>query len=251
MDNSSGNRPEILVVRHSRPGFGFNFETEEGSPRGMAPRFTTLLFSELSELPDPRRYDGVLVFGGAMFVHETEAHPWLLSEMRFIEAALKEEVPLAGICLGGQLLAHVLGARVYRLERPEFGYHTITLNPEGGRSPIFAGFEKTFTAFEWHYEGFDIPEGGVRLAESAYWPNQAFSYGDRTFGLQLHLEFTREHLLHMFGSEKSSIPQGFVSTKSIRETGEDSASALSIQASMLRFLENFAALAQRCCARRT
>lgn len=239
---------EILIVRHSRPSFAFNFEDRFSCPSTyiMQPvNFSTVLFSDRDVDLDPAKYDGVLVFGGAMYVHETHKHPWLVREMNFIERTLKSGVPIVGFCLGGQLLAHVLGAKVYKLTEPEFGYHSITLTKEGLVSPLFKGFPESFIGFEWHYEGFDLPDNAKLLAQSHYWSHQAFSWGSKAFGLQVHLEFSYEHLLSMFEKDREGIPQGFASTNSIDETAQDKASAAAIHASMQQFVTNFAEFASQ------
>lgn len=247
MDTTDTKPLEFLIIRHSRPGFSFNFEADTELQRAMSAHFSTLLFSELAATnaayPDLTQYDAVLVFGGAMFVHETHKYPWLLDEMKFIEAVLKADIPLTGICLGGQLLAHVLGARVYKLDQPEFGYHALSLTPEGQHASIFEDFASTFTAFEWHYEGFDIPHGAVKLAESSFWPNQAYAYGANVFGLQFHLEFSYDHLAYMLTNDKSEVPHETVAARSIHETLDDRSSARSVALSMRQLILNMSRLA--------
>ncbi len=247
MDTHTVKPLELLIVRHSRSGFAFNFELNNQLQSALHAHFSTILFSEIAETQalqvNPHQYDAVLVFGGAMFVHETQKYPWLVHEMKFIETVLKAGIPLVGICLGGQLLAHVLGARVYKIDKPEFGYHAISLTPEGQKSSIFKGFEHTFTAFEWHYEGFDIPHGAVKLAESLFWPHQAFAWGANAFGFQFHLEFTYDHLAYMLRNDKSEVPQESVAARSITETLQDQISADAVARTMGQLVQNIGELA--------
>ena len=132
---------------------------------------------------------GVVVFGGPFVVDRTDDHPFLLDEHRLIEACLETETPLLGICQGAQSLAHVLGASVGPPEsgQSEFGYYEIHPTDQGReflREPLFVT--------QSHFHEFAIPDGGVRLAYSDTFENQAFRYGTCAYGLQFHPEVTIE-----------------------------------------------------------
>jgi GMP synthase (glutamine-hydrolysing) len=131
---------------------------------------------------------GTVIYGGGQNVSEQEKYPFLTEELYWIEACLSRDIPSLGLCLGGQLMAHALGAQVRRRQPEECEFGCYPLYPtETGQDWIPAGFHGT----EAHYEEFDIPADAVHLASSERFPNQAFRYGDRHFGLQFHPEINR------------------------------------------------------------
>ncbi len=132
---------------------------------------------------------GIVVYGGKFNVFDTDLHPFLKDEARLIEQAIDTGLPLLGICQGAQQIAHTLGATVG--PRPdglhEFGYHGLAVSEEAQ-----AIIPDGLVVAQAHFHGFDIPAGAVRLAGTPAFPNQAFRYGDRAFGLQFHPEVTIE-----------------------------------------------------------
>jgi GMP synthase (glutamine-hydrolysing) len=137
------------------------------------------------------RYHGLVVFGGWMGVYEADRYAHLKVEMRLIEQALKRDIPVLGICLGSQILAHVLGAKVRKHEEKEVGWSEVTLTEAGKRDPLLSHFSPTEKLFQMHGDTFDIPANCVHLAESRSCASQAFRYGDKAYGLQFHLEIDR------------------------------------------------------------
>jgi GMP synthase (glutamine-hydrolysing) len=130
--------------------------------------------------------DLLVILGGIMGANDEAEHPWLLEELRLVERALKSGTQVIGLCLGGQILARVLGARVYRAEAVELGYPQIMPT---GAAPALAPFAANeWRALQWHQDAFDLPAGARRLAESAMTPNQGFAYGDNCLALQFHPE---------------------------------------------------------------
>jgi GMP synthase-like glutamine amidotransferase len=158
---------------------------EEGQHRVI---ITRLFAGEL--LPDPALVDLLVVLGGPMSVHDQYLYPWLVDEKRFLEQVLHRSNPTLGICLGEQLLATVLGARVYGNRHKEIGWFPIGKTEEAGNSRYFSTFPASLPVFHWHGETFDLPAGAVHLARSAVCEHQAFSYGDCVLALQFHLETT-------------------------------------------------------------
>lgn len=140
-------------------------------------------------LPDPAEPELVVVMGGPMSVNDEAHHPWLVAEKAFVRAVLERGTPLLGVCLGAQLMAAALGARVYPGPAREIGWFPV----EG-----LAGTEDSFhfppriEVFHWHGETFDLPPGAVHLARSQACAQQAFQVGPRAIGLQFHLETTPE-----------------------------------------------------------
>ena len=117
----------------------------------------------------------------------TQALPWLADEKRLIAEAVEAGKPFWGVCLGVQLLAASLGARVYRGPAPEVGILPVTLTEEARRDPVFGALPEELPTLQWHGDTFDLPPGAVRLAGSPAYPNQAFKVG-RAYGVQFHLE---------------------------------------------------------------
>ncbi|AJE04006.1 type 1 glutamine amidotransferase [Geobacter pickeringii] len=131
-----------------------------------------------------------VVLGGAMGVHDTARHPFLLDVTRFVGGAVERGLPFLGICLGGQLLADALGAAVTSGAHGEKGTLPVVLTPAGEADPLFAGISREFLTFQWHDDTFAVPPGGTLLASSPACPHQAFRVGNAAYGLQFHPEVT-------------------------------------------------------------
>ncbi len=143
------------------------------------------------ELPPVAELSAVICLGGAMGVHDTAKHPFLLGVKGLIKECVRRETPFLGICLGGQLMADVLGGEVSSNQNGEKGSLSVSLTQAGVEDPLFAGIAQNFSTFQWHNDSFTISPGGVRLAESAACPNQAFRYGANAYGTQFHPEVDR------------------------------------------------------------
>src|SRR5918995_1237298 len=169
-------------------------------------------------LPDWREFDAVLAMGGPMGAGDDADLPWLGPEKQLVRDAVEGGRPFLGVCLGVQLLAAALGARVYADERAEVGLMPVELTEEGRADPLFAGLDDSLVSLQWHGDTFDLPTGSTRLAQSPRVPNQAFRAGDRAYGVQFHLEVTGE-----MAREWGEIP---VYRRSLAETlGEDDGAA--------------------------
>ena len=151
---------------------------------------TVALYAGAHPPEDARGYQAVIVMGGPMGVYDEAAYPFLRAEQHFLRCAMAQDVPLLGICLGSQLLAKALGARVYRNAQKEIGWYTVDLTPAGAADPLFAGLPLSLPVFQWHSDAFDLPAGAIPLASSPLCAHQAFRYGDRVYGLLFHLELT-------------------------------------------------------------
>src|SRR2546428_383274 len=151
---------------------------------------TVALYAGACPPEDARGYQAVIVMGGPMGVYDEAEYPFLRDEQHFLRRAMAQEVPLLGICLGSQLLAKALGARVYRNAQKEIGWYTVDLTPAGAADPLFAGLPLSLPVFQWHGDAFDLPAGARPLASSPLCAHQAFRYGDRVYGLLFHLELT-------------------------------------------------------------
>src|SRR5262249_24470546 len=121
---------------------------------------------------------GLVVLGGPMGVYETNQYPHLRHELRLIEATLGAGAPVLGVCLGSQLLAGALGARVAPAPTKEIGWFTVTTKPAAAADPLFGLLPSSFVALHWHGDVFELPEGATSLASSAKTEHQAFQYGE-------------------------------------------------------------------------
>ena len=146
---------------------------------------------EGGELPAAGTFDAIVAMGGPMSATDDATLPWLTAEKRLIAEAVRGGTPYWGVCLGVQLLAAALGARVYAGEEPEVGLLPVELTAEGRADPVFAGAPADLVTLQWHGDTFDLPAGAVRLAGSDAYPNQAFRF-ERAYGVQFHLEVSTE-----------------------------------------------------------
>jgi GMP synthase-like glutamine amidotransferase len=140
--------------------------------------------------PDAADADGLVFLGGPMSVNDDL--PYLRVEEGIIRAAMERGQPVLGICLGSQLIARATGARVYKNRVKEIGWFDIHLTDRAAKDGLFDAMNRTENVFHWHGETFDLPDGAELLALSERCVNQAFRLGDRTYGLQFHLEVTPE-----------------------------------------------------------
>jgi GMP synthase-like glutamine amidotransferase len=145
-------------------------------------------FYESTLLPNPDEVDLLIIMGGPMSVHDEVEFPWLVDEKQFIRAMIKQEKPVLGVCLGAQLIAHALGARVYNNPVKEIGWFPV--QGVAANKDRYFQFPEMIDVFHWHGETFDLPRGGIHLAGSAACKRQAFQYGASVIALQFHLETT-------------------------------------------------------------
>jgi len=138
--------------------------------------------------PDLSGYDGLVILGGPMNVGQVDDYPHLATELEMVRQALVMDIPTLGICLGAQLIAKALGAQVMQNPVKEIGWYDVSVTREGKTDPLFAHFRETEKIFQWHSDTFEIPEGGVHLAESPTCRHQAFRVGKRVYGFQFHME---------------------------------------------------------------
>jgi GMP synthase (glutamine-hydrolysing) len=155
--------------------------------RGFRIRYLDAGSADLATL-DATKPALLAVLGGPIGAYEEDQYPFLRDELRLIEARLAAERPLLGICLGAQLIARVLGSRVYPGRVRELGWAPLDLT-RAGRAGCLAGLEACGRqVLHWHGDTFDLSAGSERLASTAITDNQAFSLGSKVLGLQFHLE---------------------------------------------------------------
>lgn len=187
----------VLVVQHVDPETP-GILTEILEERGIA--IDTIRTYRGERVPESASgRSGLVVMGGPMGVYEEPRYPHLGAEIRLLRSALEEGLPVLGICLGSQLLAAALGARVAPGTR-EIGWFPVALSPEAASDRLWSGIESPFTPFHWHGDAFDLPSGCVALARSERTAFQAFAYREQAYGFLFHLEVTEPMVRAMTGA---------------------------------------------------
>ena len=157
------------------------------------------------QFPDIKDIDWLIVMGGPMGVGDDVEYPWLVKEKAFIRKAIENRKTVIGICLGSQLIAEILGAKVYPNDQKEIGWYDVKLTETAMRHPLFENFEEQFPVFHWHGDTFDIPVGSDLLMSSDLCVNQAFLYKQSVLGLQFHLEVMEQSLQGMIKNGKKEL----------------------------------------------
>ena len=161
---------------------------------GYAVAYADVGLADLGAI-DVARIDLLVVLGGPISAYEQTLYPFLTAEYRCLETRLQAGRPTLGICLGAQLMAAVLGARVYPARQKEIGWAPIRLT-EAGQTSMLRHIGPDAPVLHWHGDTFDLPVGAALLASTDLCPNQAFSWGPAALGLQFHLEVLASDIEH-------------------------------------------------------
>jgi GMP synthase (glutamine-hydrolysing) len=178
----------VLVLQHiacEPPGVFEDVLDERGA------ELHRVQLDEGEPLPDWREFDAIVAMGGPMSTNDDAKLPWLADEKRAIGDAVRAGMPFWGVCLGVQLLAASLGARVFPGSEPEVGLLPVSMTGEARSDPVFGEAPHELVTLQWHGDTFDLPDGAVRLASSPAYANQAFRF-ERAYGVQFHLEVSGE-----------------------------------------------------------
>lgn len=180
----------VLFIQHidiEGPGTIADFLDDNTLP------YTIVDLSQGDKVPKwEKDFQSVICLGGPMNVYEEEKYRFLKEEDLLLKRIVDEEVPFLGICLGAQLIAKAAGARVTKNPEKEIGWYKIVLNDFGLNDDLFKDLPEVFKVFQWHGDTFGIPYGGKRLAFSELCQNQAFKYGRNAYGIQFHVEVTKD-----------------------------------------------------------
>ena len=178
----------LLVIQHV-PHEGIGTFEPAFKAAGCSMR---LLNSSDRKVTWPRlaEVQGLVVMGGPQSVDEQSVYSYLTKEIELLQQALKAKIPVLGVCLGAQLLAAALGAKVAKNPQKEIGWYPVMREPDADGDPLCEAFGQTETVFQWHGDTFALPKGAVRLASSPLCREQAFRYRDNVYGLQFHVEVT-------------------------------------------------------------
>lgn len=178
--------------------------------------YTVIDVSSGDKLPKLKKdFQAIICLGGPMNVYEEEKYPFLREDDIFLRRVVEDEVPFLGICLGAQLIAKVTGVRVTKNPEKEIGWYKIVLNDHGFKDDLFKDLPEVFNVFQWHGDTFDIPSGGKRLAFSERCQNQALKYGRNIYGIQFHVEVTKNMIAQWADAYKGELEslKGVVSDK--------------------------------------
>ena len=170
---------DVLIIQHEddvTPGTTLQWASERG--------LSTQIWHVARE-PQPlelNQFKALIICGGSMNTFEEAANPWLITEKEFIKKSIDLGKPIFGLCLGSQLLAEVLGGKVYPLHKWEVGFVPVMMKDEANPYELHV--------YHWHQCGFDLPPGAEYLAEGEFWRNQAFRVGSKIYATQFHPETT-------------------------------------------------------------
>jgi GMP synthase-like glutamine amidotransferase len=196
----------VLILKNvssEGPGTIEDFLLAEGVPY----RIVDL---EKEAVPHSGVFDALVMMGGPMSVNEDEIYPYIKKEIAVVKEFISQGRKVFGVCLGAQIMAKALGAKVYVGPQKEIGWYDIDLTEEGIRDPLIerlgvhprtGDFWRKFKVFHWHGETFDIPGGAVRLAKSDIYPNQAFRYGNNAYAFQFHIEVKKDMIYEWLKNE--------------------------------------------------
>jgi GMP synthase (glutamine-hydrolysing) len=175
--------------------------------------------------------DGLLVIlGGPISVNDTAMFPFLDEEIRLLKQRIAADKPTLGICLGAQMIARALGARIYPGDEKEIGWYDLSLTAAGEQSALRYLDAKHCSMLHWHGETFELPVGAALLASSEKFPHQAFSYGKNILALQFHPEVTQRSMEKWFIGHVGEIMQTYgVSVEGLREDTHKYANQLEVQ----------------------
>jgi GMP synthase-like glutamine amidotransferase len=163
------------------------------------------ILSQDQPLPDIDSFDLLVIMGGPMNIYEDDVYNWLKPEKAFIKKSMDQGKKVFGICLGAQLIADVLGAKVFKNITTEIGWYHISLTTEGEKSELVGNLNFSTPVLHWHGDTFSIPENAIHLLQSEACQNQAFSYNDNVLALQFHFEMNSDSLQTIIKLDRNSL----------------------------------------------
>jgi GMP synthase (glutamine-hydrolysing) len=158
--------------------------------------------------PDAGEIDFLVIMGGGMNIYEHRNHPWLVAEKALIAEVISQGKPVLGVCLGAQLIADVMGGKVYQNPEFEIGWFPIRMLEPARKDRLFGHFPAELTALHWHGDTFELPRGATLLASTEGCLNQAFVCQGNVVGLQFHIEVRPEDVRAFVEGETEPLPEG-------------------------------------------
>jgi GMP synthase-like glutamine amidotransferase len=190
----------LLPTSHENVGHIATWASRQGHT------LTRTLLCDHEPLPDVADIDWLIITHGLASVHDPDLQTWQDREKAMVDQAVDWGLPVLGLGRGAEMLSHVLGG----LARPggdvKFGWHPVTLSPQGRQCEFFQGFPETFLAFHWHDDTLGLPPRACRMAGSETCYHEAFVHGDCVVGLQFHLEHTEPHVNGL--ARRAELPAG-------------------------------------------
>lgn len=196
-------------------------------------------FYENDAIPDIKSYDALVIMGGPMSVHDEKIYPWLTEEKEHIAQAIKAGKPVLGICLGAQLIADVLGAKVTNAPLKEIGWFPIAWSDSAMGHKIISGLNPAMNVFHWHGEQFEIPKEAIHLASSKACANQAFLYNDKVLGLQFHLEMNESAIDKIIANCGREIATPSPTIQSVETIKEKIGNTAACELALFKILDNW------------
>jgi len=193
---------EIHYLQHV-PYEGLGFIEDWARRQGHTLTNTQLFKTE--DLPQPEKIDALIVMGGPMGIAEKKNYPWLEIEKKFIERCIAEKIKVLGICLGAQLIADILEAKVFTMPEKEIGWFPVEWTNNARSHPLLDFLPSKQTVLHWHGDMFQIPDGALNLATSTYCKNQGFLKDDHILGLQFHMEMTQKGLNYLINNSPKEL----------------------------------------------
>lgn len=163
---------------------------------------------ESTNFPNLDAFDLLIILGGSMGAYEEDQYPWLKDEKKFITKAIQQNKVILGICLGSQLIAEVIGGKVYRHIHDEIGWWDVHFTKSTQQTDLFKDLPKSLTFFQYHGDTFDLPDSAVRIATNEAAKNQGFVYKDQVVGLQFHPEFSQNQLQNIVQKYDAQMKEG-------------------------------------------
>jgi len=177
---------------------------------------TTLLYED-HPLPVLDDFDWLIIMGGNMSVNDEADYSWLIPEKALIGEAITANKKVLGICLGGQLIANALGAKVIPNDQMEIGWHTVSKT-----NSIAKWMPDSFQPLSWHGDYFNLPADTISFASSEITQHQAFCLNDKVWALQFHLEANSKSIQDFYELSGYTLPEGHYieSYESMLETSQ-------------------------------
>lgn len=200
---------KVLILQHAACEHAGNIAA--ALQRSNRHSHTVELFAGQS-IPDAiDSYDGLIIMGGPMSVYEAATFPFIRDEINLITRAVERNKPILGVCLGSQMLAAALGAKVYPGEKKEIGWYQVSKLPQSAGDALVDPLPDSFMTMHWHGDIFDLPAGAVPLLRSDMTAIQAFRFGRNAYGLLCHLELTCPQIDRMTQAFQAELKQAGVS----------------------------------------
>ncbi|HVA13641.1 MAG TPA: glutamine amidotransferase [Stellaceae bacterium] len=207
----------VIAIRHVAFEDLGSFETVLRA-RDLEPHYVEASMADWAALPATAP-EPLFILGGPIGAYEEALYPFLAAELAVIERRLAAKLPTVGICLGAQLMARALGARVYPAQAKELGWAPIALTAAGRSSALH--HLGSGPVLHWHGDTFDLPHGATRLAATAICENQAFAYGPAALALQFHIEAEPRGLERWYVGHTMELAATKISVPELRHAGQE------------------------------